>query len=81
MRVPIHENVLRIRGKQLLGRRAAKLVPVTHVDRHAAGLDDLLTFRRQSWRIRIAVDSSDGRDRPQFVEHGSPTDVSRVENL
>jgi uncharacterized protein len=80
VRVPVDEDVLPVEREQLLGRRAAQLMPVAHVDAEAFRVDNLLRFERRSRRIDVAVHRHDGRDRAQLIENVAAADIPGVKN-
>jgi hypothetical protein len=80
VRVPVHKDVMPVEREQLLGRRAAQLMPMAHVDAEAFSVNNLLRFERRSRRIDIAVHRHDGRDRSQLIEYVAAADIPGVKN-
>ena len=81
VRVAIHEDVGRVGRQELRWRRTTQLISVADVNRHPARLECEALRQPPVQRIDVAVHRLDGRDRPEGVQHGTPTHVSGMQNL
>ena len=79
--VAIHEDIGRVGRQELRGRRTAQFMSVADVNRHPARLEREPLRQPAIKRIDVAVNSLDGRDRTEGVEHRASANVSGMQNL
>lgn len=81
MGVAIHEDIGRVGRQELRWRGTAQLMSVADVYRHPARLErEALRQPAVKW-IDVAVNSLDGRDPTEGVEHRASANIPGMQNL